>query len=110
LDDAIARVAAAREQGRRIAQLAVDLLDITRLQSHESARREAVELREVARAVAAEFEERAQAAAVWVAVQAGDDPCWALGDPGDRLAARRPDARLAAPRRGGPRCALRAAP
>jgi signal transduction histidine kinase len=80
--DALLRLHAAREQGRRLTQLAVDLLDITRLDSHVPLRREPVELREVARAVAAEFAARAGDAGVRIVTSSANGGGWATGDPG----------------------------
>lgn len=84
LDIADARVRAehAREQTRRLSQLATDLLDISRLDSEVQLRAEPLELREIARAVAAEFERLAGKREVTLSVRGTDPPCWALADPG----------------------------
>src|SRR6202166_2894990 len=61
LTDARERVARARQQSRRLASLASDLLDLSRIDALFALRREPVELTETARAVAAEFDSRARA-------------------------------------------------
>ena len=58
LEDARERTARAREQSRRLSQLATDLLDLSRLDAEVALRSEPLELGEICRAVAAEFELR----------------------------------------------------
>jgi signal transduction histidine kinase len=82
LDDARERTASAREQGRRLANLASDLLDLSRLDAEVSLRSEPVELSEMARAVAAELELRAAEREVTLHVREPHAPAWASADPG----------------------------
>ena len=82
LDDARERLERAREQSRRLANLATDLLDLSRLDAAVELRSEPFELVELVRAVAAEFELRAQNCAVSVEIVPAADGCWAVGDPG----------------------------
>ncbi len=56
LEDARIRAEHAREQTRRLSQLATDLLDLSRLDTEVHLRSEPLELGELTRAVAAEFE------------------------------------------------------
>jgi signal transduction histidine kinase len=72
--DARRQVAEARNQSARLAGLAADLLDLSRIDADVQLRREAVELAELTRAVLAEFGGR-------VAFDEPSDPCWAMGDP-----------------------------
>src|SRR5438105_2876656 len=60
IDDARARVDRAQEQSHRLAQLASDLLDLSRIDAAVDLRSEPVELSELSRAVMAEFDRRAQ--------------------------------------------------
>jgi signal transduction histidine kinase len=75
------QAAQARIQAERLAGLASDLLDLSRIDADLHLRTEPVELGEIARAVAAEFDTRA-----WqrVRIDLGKEPesCWAAGDPG----------------------------
>jgi signal transduction histidine kinase len=80
IDDARARVAQAQVQSRRLAGLAKDLLDLSRIDAQLELRSEPVELVETARAVTAEFDLRARDRAV-VIDQIGDG-AWAQADPG----------------------------
>jgi signal transduction histidine kinase len=82
LDDARARTLRAREQSRRLSNLATDLLDLSRLDAEVSLRSEPVELGELCRAVSAEFEHRATERAVQLDVRQPSQACWAMGDPG----------------------------
>ncbi len=82
LVDARERVTGAREHTRRLAGLAGDLLDLSRLDAEVPLRAEPVELEELGRAVAAEFERRAERRGIAVEVAPADGPCWAQGDPG----------------------------
>jgi signal transduction histidine kinase len=72
--DARRQVAEARNQSDRLAGLAADLLDLSRIYADVQLRREAVDLGELTRAVLAEFGGR-------VAFEEPSDPCWAMGDP-----------------------------
>ncbi len=80
--DARERTARAREQARRLANLATDLLDLSRIDSRTELRSEAIELTELARAVAAEMELRAAGQDVRIEVHGPDRAVWARGDPG----------------------------
>jgi signal transduction histidine kinase len=82
LADARERTLRAREQSRRLASLATDLLDLSRLDAEVSLRAEPVELGELCRAVAAEFERRAAEREVSLDVRHPPQPCWAMCDPG----------------------------
>ncbi len=78
--DARLRVAQAREQSRRLASLAGDLLDLSRIDAELELRNEPVELAEVVRAVSAEFELRGAARNVPILLDAGGR-MRAQGDP-----------------------------
>lgn len=78
--DARRRVAEARTQSLRLAQLATDLLDLSRLDAQVELRSESIELGELARAVAAEFVARAGERRITLDVDPA--PVWATGDPG----------------------------
>jgi signal transduction histidine kinase len=82
IEDARERTMRAREQSRRLSNLASDLLDISRLDAKVQLRTEPVELGEMCRAVAAEFERRATAREVSIEVHHPPAACWASGDPG----------------------------
>jgi signal transduction histidine kinase len=82
IDDARERLARAQEQSRRLAQLASDLLDLSRLDAAVELRSEPVELPELCRAVMAEFERRALDQETELELSSSDDHCWAIGDPG----------------------------
>jgi signal transduction histidine kinase len=82
LEDARARTARAREQSRRLSQLATDLLDLSRLDAEVPLRSEPLELGELARAVAAEFELAAAEREVEIDVVRPPQPCWVQVDPG----------------------------
>jgi len=82
LADARERVARARVQSRRLASLASDLLDLSRLDARLELRSEPVELGEAARAVSAEFDLRAQGRDVSVTIDESERPSWAQADPG----------------------------
>jgi len=82
LDDARERTARAKEQTRRLSQLATDLLDLSRLDADLELRTEPLELGELCRAVAAEFELRAGEARVELDVTPPTEPCWVVADPG----------------------------
>lgn len=80
--DARERTARAREQARRLASLATDLLDLSRIDSRTPLRSEAIELSELARAVVAEMELRAAGQDVRIEVHPPERAVWARGDPG----------------------------
>jgi signal transduction histidine kinase len=82
IDDARQRTARAREQSRRLSQLASDLLDLSRLDAEVALRSEPLELGELARAVAAEFELAADSRQVRIDVRPPARPSWAQADPG----------------------------
>jgi signal transduction histidine kinase len=82
VEDARGRVAQAKEQSRRLASLAADLLDLSRIDADIPLRSEPIELLEVARAVIAEFERRAAGRGVGIEIVAPESSCWAEGDPG----------------------------
>jgi signal transduction histidine kinase len=82
LEDARERTARAKEQTRRLSQLATDLLDLSRLDADLELRTEPLELGELCRAVAAEFELRAAEARVELEVRPPPEPCWVVADPG----------------------------
>lgn len=82
LEDARLRTEHAREQTRRLSQLATDLLDLSRLDTKVQLRTEPIELGELSRAVAAEFELSAAKRDVTISVQPPPAPCWAQADPG----------------------------
>jgi signal transduction histidine kinase len=82
LEDARERTARAKEQTRRLAQLASDLLDLSRLDADLELRTEPLELGEICRAVAAEFELRAGEARVELEIAHPPEPCWVVADPG----------------------------
>ncbi len=82
LEDARARTARAREQSRRLSQLASDLLDLSRLDAEVELRSEPLELGEICRAVAAEFELSAGARNVTLDVDPPQRACWVQADPG----------------------------
>jgi signal transduction histidine kinase len=83
LDQADARrqVASARRELRRLARLASELLDLSRLDAAVPLREEPVELAELCRAVAAEFELRAIERTVELDITTPLGPCWGRGDP-----------------------------
>jgi len=82
LVDARERVSRARVQSRRLASLATDLLDLSRLDARLELRSEPVELGEAARAVSAEFDLRAHGREVSVVLDESERPSWAQADPG----------------------------
>ncbi|HEY3760111.1 MAG TPA: HAMP domain-containing sensor histidine kinase [Solirubrobacteraceae bacterium] len=82
LEDARERTARAREQSRRLSQLASDLLDLSRLDAEVQLRSEPLELGEICRAVAAEFELAAAARAVTIDLHSPSRACWVQADPG----------------------------
>jgi signal transduction histidine kinase len=83
LSDARELLRSARAQSRRLARLAADLLDLSRLDAEVALRSEPVELSELARAVLAEFQHGSRArGGVGTAMRGPGEPVWALGDPG----------------------------
>jgi signal transduction histidine kinase len=82
LEDARTRIARAREQTHTLANLASDLLDLSRLDAEVPLRSEPLELGELSRAVAAELELGAGKRDVAVSVSQPPEPCWAQADPG----------------------------
>ncbi len=82
LDDARDMLLRARAQSHRLARLAADLLDLSRLDAQVQLRSEPVELGELSRAVLAEFELGAADRAVSCELHESADRVWALGDPG----------------------------
>jgi signal transduction histidine kinase len=78
LADARRQVSEARTQSSRLAGLAADLLDLSRLDADVRLRSEPVELTEVCRAVAAEF---SSASGEPLTFEEPATPCWAMGDP-----------------------------
>lgn len=82
VDDARDQLQGARIQLRRLANLASELLDLSRLDAGVQLRREPVDLGELSRAVAAEFTLRARERDVTIEVLPPPGPVWAGGDPG----------------------------
>jgi signal transduction histidine kinase len=82
LDDARSLLASARAQSRRLARLAADLLDLSRIDAEVELRSEPIELAELCRAVLAEFELGTRARGVRTALEESRSAIWALGDPG----------------------------
>jgi signal transduction histidine kinase len=75
-----AQVQRAQAQAERLARLADELLELSRLDAGVPMRRELVELSELARAVAAELAPAAAACDVEIALL-GDRPAWVMADP-----------------------------
>jgi signal transduction histidine kinase len=82
LEDARAMLGRARAQSRRLARLAVDLLDLSRLDAQVQMRSEPIELGELSRAVLAEFELGTAERGIISELEGSEQPVWALGDPG----------------------------
>jgi signal transduction histidine kinase len=82
IGDAQRQVAGAQTELRRLARLATELLDLSRLDAAVPLRSEPVELGELCRAVGAEFGLQARERDVEVEVEPPPGPCWAAGDPG----------------------------
>jgi signal transduction histidine kinase len=82
LEDAAALLTRARAQSRRLARLAADLLDLSRIDAEVSLRSEPIELGELGRAVLAEFELTSAGRGVSVVLDEEGTPSWALADPG----------------------------
>jgi signal transduction histidine kinase len=82
LDDALSLLERSRAQSRRLARLAADLLDLSRIDAAVQLRSEPVELSELSRAVLAEFELGLGAQGIISEFDDSSGPVWALGDPG----------------------------
>jgi signal transduction histidine kinase len=82
IDEARALLERARVQSRRLARLAADLLDLSRLDAEVKLRSEPVELSELCRAVLAEFELGTAERAISSTLELADEQVWALADPG----------------------------
>ncbi len=82
LDEARSLLGRARAQSRRLARLAADLLDLSRLDAEVKLRSEPVELGELSRAVLAEFELGSGERGVEALLVGAEDKVWALADPG----------------------------
>ena len=82
LEEARTLLERARVQSRRLARLASDLLDLSRLDADVKLRSEPVELGELSRAVLAEFELGTSERGVNTSLEVADGQVWALGDPG----------------------------
>jgi signal transduction histidine kinase len=82
LDDARLLVGRARTQSRRLARLAADLLDLSRLDAQVELRSERVELGELSRAVLAEFELGTSERGIVSVLDDSAGQVWACGDPG----------------------------
>jgi signal transduction histidine kinase len=82
LDEARTLLARARVQSRRLARLASDLLDLSRLDADVKLRSEPVELGELSRAVLAEFELGTAERGVNTSLEVAEGQVWSLGDPG----------------------------
>jgi signal transduction histidine kinase len=81
LDSARDQARRADAQSARLASLADDLLQLSRIDAGTSVRTEPVDLREVVRSVLAEFESRAEELHVELALRT-QSTVWASGDPG----------------------------
>jgi signal transduction histidine kinase len=82
LADARSLLERARSQSRRLARLAADLLDLSRLDAQVQLRSEPVELGELSRAVLAEFELGTEERGIVSTLDDSAGQVWALGDPG----------------------------
>jgi signal transduction histidine kinase len=82
LEDAAALLDRARVQSRRLARLAADLLDLSRIDAEVRLRSEPIELSELGRAVVAEFELPSANRGVTITLADDGKPAWALADPG----------------------------
>jgi signal transduction histidine kinase len=82
LDEARSLLERARAQSRRLARLAADLLDLSRLDAEVPLRSEPVELSELCRAVLAEFELGTSEREITPVLDFTEGQVWALGDPG----------------------------
>ena len=82
LEDAASLLDRARVQSRRLARLAADLLDLSRIDAEVSLRSEPIELGELGRAVLAEFELPSANRGVTISLVDDGRSAWALADPG----------------------------
>jgi signal transduction histidine kinase len=82
LADARSLLERARTQSRRLARLAADLLDLSRLDAQVQLRSEPVELGELSRAVLAEFELGTEERGIVSTLDDSVGQVWARGDPG----------------------------
>jgi len=82
LADARSLLERARTQSRRLARLAADLLDLSRLDAQVQLRSEPVELGELSRAVLAEFELGTEERRIVSTLDDSAGQVWARGDPG----------------------------
>jgi signal transduction histidine kinase len=82
LADARSLLDRARSQSRRLARLAADLLDLSRLDAQVQLRSEPVELGELSRAVLAEFELGTDERGIVSTLDGSSGQVWARGDPG----------------------------
>ena len=82
IDDAKLLLERARSQSRRLARLAADLLDLSRLDAQVQLRSEPVELGELSRAVLAEFELGTGERGIISTLDDSAGQVWAHGDPG----------------------------
>jgi signal transduction histidine kinase len=82
LADARTLLDRARMQSRRLARLAADLLDLSRLDAQVQLRSEPVELGELSRAVLAEFELGTEERGIVSTLDDSAGQVWACGDPG----------------------------
>jgi signal transduction histidine kinase len=82
IEDAAALLDRARVQSRRLARLAADLLDLSRIDAEVRLRSEPIELGELGRAVLAEFELPSAGRGVTITLADEGKPTWALADPG----------------------------
>lgn len=82
LSDARDQVGRARSELRRLASLATELLDLSRLDAEVELRSEPVELSELARAVTSEFQIAARDRGIRLEFREPKAAVWARGDPG----------------------------
>ncbi|HUA48669.1 MAG TPA: HAMP domain-containing sensor histidine kinase [Solirubrobacteraceae bacterium] len=82
IDDARLLLERARSQSRRLARLAADLLDLSRLDAQVQLRSEPVELGELSRAVLAEFDLGTGERGIVSTLDDSAGQVWAHGDPG----------------------------
>jgi signal transduction histidine kinase len=82
LADARSLLDRARTQSRRLARLAADLLDLSRLDAQVQLRSEPVELGELSRAVIAEFDLGTEERGIVSNLDDSAGQVWACGDPG----------------------------
>lgn len=80
--EAAALLDRARAQSLRLARLAADLLDLSRLDAEVALRSEPIELSELGRAVLAEFELASGERGVQTVLKGDAGAVWALADPG----------------------------